>query len=317
MGKKKIAIVLMSANQLLDFAGPADVFLQANKHSDIYDVTLVSHGGTQMSGAAGIQLNCPNVLDLDSDIDTLLIAGYDGKTNYDKFHTWLETAYDNVRRVGAIGIGAATVAKLNVLHDKRPILNILNENPLLQAQPSGMAGRVSFHSRDGQLYTSGGVSSGIDLALAMVAEDCGRGVAADVARKIIFFYLSRQIYQVQFGNLLAASPMASQLKEWFTERLHEQLDVGRLAEHLNMSPRNFTRVFTSQTGISPAKFIEKCRVEAACSYLDGSGKPLEEIATSCGLGGLVSMRRLFLRHLSITPSEYRRILKLHKNENSN
>jgi transcriptional regulator GlxA family with amidase domain len=157
----------------------------------------------------------------------------------------------------------------------------------------------------------------MDLALAMVEEDCGRGVAAAIARKLIFFYLNKQAYQVQFGTLVDTSPIAVQLKEWLAERLHESLDVGRLAEKMNMSPRNFTRVFTRQTGISPAKFIEKIRVEAAQLLVDKSDEPLEQIAARCGLGGLVSMRRLFLRHLMVTPSDYRRFLKLQKYENCN
>ena len=292
MGRKKIAIVVMSGNLLIDFAGPADVFLHANKLRDMYDVVLVSPGAEPMSGAAGIQINGIGFLELGI-IDTLLITGTNTEANYEEFYAWLAVAHNSIRRIGFVNVG-----------------NTILENCGLQLD------RNFFHSRDGHLFTSGGVSSGIDLALAMVEEDCGRGVANNVASKLIFFYLSRQAYQIQFGNLVNTSALAIQLKEWLTGRLQELLDVKRLAEQLNMSPRNFTRVFTRQTGISPAKFIEKLRVEAACACLVESDKPLEAIALSCGLGGLVSMRRLFLRHLMVTPSEYRRLLKLHKYENS-
>lgn len=311
MDKKRIVIVVMSGEFLMDFAGPADVFLQVNKHRDVYDVVLVTPVAGTVIGAGGAQISCSGATDLTGNIDTLLIAGNDNELNHDQFYAWLETAYSHIRRIGAISVGSGTVARLTLLDDKRAATHTPYGAPQVKTD------RISFHSRDGNVFTSGGVSSGIDLALAMVAEDCGRGAATDIAHKLIFFYLSRQVYQVQFGNLIAASPVAAQLKEWLAGRLHEPLDVGRLAEHLNMSQRNFTRVFTRQTGISPAKYIEKIRVEAACKCLDETDKPLEEIAVHCGLGGLVSMRRLFLRHLMVTPSEYRRILKLHKNENSN
>jgi transcriptional regulator GlxA family with amidase domain len=294
MHKKKIAIVVMSADQLMDFAGPADVFRQANKRRDIYEIMLVSPNLETIDSFGGMQIHCLTLNDLDSSIDTLLIVGNDADQKFDQFFAWLSSAQRRIRRIGTIGAGTAIIEKAGLELD-----------------------RNYFHTRDGQLYTSGGVSSGIDLALAMVEEDCGRGVAADVARKLIFFYLNRQPYQVQFGNLVDTSPLANQLKEWLPQHLHETLDVGRLAEKLNMSQRNFTRVFTRQTGISPAKFIEKIRVEAARIYLDEGDQLLEEIAIRCGLGGLVSMRRLFLRHLMVTPSDYRRFLKLQKYENCN
>jgi transcriptional regulator GlxA family with amidase domain len=294
MGRKKIAIVVMPGDLLIDFAGPADVFHHANRLRDAYDVVLVSPGAAPITLSAAIQINCTRSEDLGDDVDTLLITGNGAGSGYADFFDWLSTAHHRIRRIGFVGVGTSILEKSGVPLD-----------------------RNFFHSRDGQVFTSGGVSSGIDLALAMVEEDCGRAVAAEIARKLIFFYLNRQAYQVQFGSLVDTSPVAIQLKEWLAERLHESLDVGRLAEKLNMSPRNFTRVFTKQTGIPPAKYIEKLRVEAARLYIEESDEPLEQIALRCGLGGLVSMRRLFLRHLAVTPSDYKRLLKLQKYENCN
>ena len=294
MGRKKIAIVVMSGDLLLDFAGPADVFHHANKLRDAYDVVLVSPGAAPVTCSSGIQINCSRLEDLDNDIDTLLITGNETEANFTDFFSWLATAHHRIRRIGFVGVSNSTLEKSGMLPDND-----------------------FFRSRDAQLFTSGGVSSGIDLGLAMVEEDCGRAVAAEIARKIIFFYLNRQAYQVQFGSMIDTSPVAIHLKEWLEERLHESLDVSRLAEKMNMSPRNFTRVFTRQTGISPAKYIEKVRVEAARLCIEESDMPLEQIALRCGLGGLVSMRRLFLRHLMVTPSDYKRFLKLQKYENCN
>jgi transcriptional regulator GlxA family with amidase domain len=294
MDRKKIAIAVMSGNLLMDFAGPADVFHHANKLRGIYDVVLVSPGAGPVYSSPGIEINCLRLTDLEGTIDTLLIVGNDTGSNYGEFYAWLAAAHNGIRRIGFVGVGNSILEKSGMLPD-----------------------RNFFHSRDGQLFTSGGVSSGIDLALAMVEEDCGRGVAAEIARRLIFFYLNRQAYQVQFGSLVDASPVAVQLKEWLAERLHEPLDVVRLAEKMNMSPRNFSRVFTRQTGISPAKYIEKLRVEAARLCIEESDAPLEQVALRCGLGGLVSMRRLFLRHLMVTPSDYKKLLKQQKYENCN
>lgn len=294
MGRKKIAILVMSGEVLMDFAGSAEVFNQANNLRNAYDVVLVSPGAVPINCSGGIQINCTPLRDLDNDIDTLLITGNDSKLDYTDFFAWLETAHKQIRRIGFVGVGVTVLEKSGMLPD-----------------------RDFFRTRDGQVFTSGGVSSGIDLALAMVEEDCGRGVAAEIARKLIFFYLSRQTYQVQFGSQVDSSPIAVQLKEWLADRLHETLDVGRLAEKMNMSTRNFTRVFTRQTGISPAKYIEKLRVETARACIEQGDEPLEQIALRCGLGGLVSMRRLFLRHLAVSPSDYKKFLKLQKYESCN
>jgi transcriptional regulator GlxA family with amidase domain len=293
MNKKKVAIVVMSGNVFMDFAGPADVFRHADKLRDLYDVVLVSAGAVPAAGVAGLQINGTSLPALGA-IDTLLITGNNEETDFEAFFTWLAGAQGSIRRIGVVGVGTGILEKAGLTPDKN-----------------------FFHSRDGQVFTSGGVSSGIDLALAMVEEDCGHGVAAHIARQMIFFYLNRQAYQVNFGSMVHTSPMVAVLKDWLAARLHEPLDVGRLAEKMNMSQRNFTRVFTRETGISPAKYIEKLRVEAARLYIDESELSLEEIASRCGLGGLVSMRRLFLRHLVVTPSDYRRFLKLQKYENCN
>ncbi|HEY0245286.1 MAG TPA: helix-turn-helix domain-containing protein, partial [Mucilaginibacter sp.] len=164
---------------------------------------------------------------------------------------------------------------------------------------------------DENIYTSAGVSSGIDLALALVEEDYGKDIAVKVARQLVF-YLSRPGFQSQFGNLLPvyeSANIANQLQQLLKDHLHEPLNVSRIAEHLHMSVRNLTRVFHKQTGMSPAKFVEKLRVETARKFLEDTNIPLERIAEQCGLGGLVSMRRTFLRHLMTTPSDYRRAFR--------
>jgi transcriptional regulator GlxA family with amidase domain len=148
----------------------------------------------------------------------------------------------------------------------------------------------------------------MDLSLAMVQEDCGRDIALRVARKLVI-HLKRPGNQKQFGGLLPdyelVSPLLVQIRPWLLEHLHENISVDEMAAQCHMSARNFARVFLKETKFTPAKFLEKLRVEMARNYLENSARSLEEIALKCGLGGLVSIRRVFLRHLEISPGTYR------------
>jgi len=166
-----------------------------------------------------------------------------------------------------------------------------------------------FFTHDSNIYTSGGVASGIDLALAMIEEDHGRDVALQIARKLVL-QLKRPGYQSQFSTLLAVHSMENsiggKLYSWMVRHLAEDLSAACLAQRSNMSVRNFARVFLKETGLTPAKFVEKVRVEVARRYLEDSDMSMDQIAGKCGLGGLISMRRTFMRHMSISPSDYRR-----------
>ncbi|NOW96141.1 transcriptional regulator GlxA family with amidase domain [Mucilaginibacter sp. SG564] len=255
-------------------------------------------------------------MEIKTPIDTLIVAGNDFQAlknpEYDDFFNWLSSLNENnTRRIGSVCGGAFALARAGILNGRKATTHwdlskrLKKDYPLIDVDSS------AFLTTDGHIYTSGGVTSGIDLALALVEEDHGKDIAIQVARKLVF-YLNRPGFQVQFANLLPvyeSSNIASKLQNWFMENLHEPLDVVRIANHLNMSPRNFTRVFHKQTGVPPAKFIEKLRVETARKYLEDSNMSIEGIAEKCGLGGLVSMRRTFLRHLMTTPSDYRRTFR--------
>jgi len=321
--KKKVVIVAMSGNTLLNFAGPADVFTYADKclpgSVAGYDVVIASPTAVRkkVKTSSGMEIHCQCcVSDITTPIDTLIIAGNDSAelnnpANID-FYKWLsEVTEHNIRRVASICGGVFSLAKAGLLNGRKATTHWDLSERLKKSYPLVHVDSNAFFTKDGNIYTSGGVSSGIDLALALVEEDHGKDIAITVARKLVF-YLSRPGFQTQFGNLLPvyeSSNIAEKLKNWFTEHLHEPLDLARIAGHLNMSTRNFTRVFHKQTGISPAKFIEKLRVETARKYLEDTDTSLEKIAERCGLGNLISMRRTFLRHLMTTPSDYRRAFR--------
>lgn len=322
--KKQIVIVAMTGHMLLDFAGPADVFNNANTilelkgRTDGYQVLVASpNSNKQVTNSVGIEITCKySVMEINTRIDTLLIAGSNGIQNlddpaYKEFYTWLSERNQQTRRVGSICAGAFVLAKAGLLDGKRATTHWDRSELLQKSYPQIEVDSSPFYINDGRIYTSGGVSSGIDLALALVEEDHGKDIAMQVARRLVF-YLSRPGFQVQFGNLLRAydhHSIAEKLRPWMIEHLHEPLDIVRIADHVNMSPRNFTRVFHKQTGMPPAKYVEKLRVEAARKYLEDTDISLEQIARECGLGGLVSMRRTFLRHLMVIPSDYRRAFR--------
>lgn len=318
--KKKVVIVVMTANMMLDFAGPSDVFTNADAilrnsgSDDGYEVLIAAPTADRIVKAnTGVEIHCPySAMEITSPIDTLIIAGNDFRENSADalvdFFNWLSTVHSNTRRIGSICGGAFALARVGLLDGKCATTHWELSERLKKEYPGIQVNANHFFTNDGKVYTSAGVSSGIDLSLAMVEEDFGKDIAIQIARKLVF-YLSRPGFQAQFGNLLPVyetENIAQKIQSWLRGHLHETLDVARLADHLNMSTRNFTRVFHRETGMPPAKFIEKLRVEAARKSLEDTDTPLERIAEQCGLGGLVSMRRIFLRHLSITPSDYRR-----------
>lgn len=322
--RKQVVIVAMSGNMLLDFAGPADVFTNANKCLSLtdstmgYDVLIASPTmSRKVTTSAGIEIICQQcAMEITRPIDTVIVAGNDfqtlQKTEYADFCNWLSLINDkNTRRIGSVCGGAFALAEAGLLNGKKATTHWQLSERFKKEYPLVDVNTNAFYTIDGHIYTSGGVSSGIDLALALVEEDHGKDIAIQVARRIVF-YLSRPGFQIQFANLLPvyeSSNIAGKLNAWLSENLHQPLDVIRIANHLNMSPRNFTRVFHKQTGMPPAKFIEKLRIETARKYLEDTNLSLENIAEKCGLGVLVSMRRTFLRHLMTTPSDYRRAFR--------
>lgn len=166
-----------------------------------------------------------------------------------------------------------------------------------------------IYVKDGNIYTSAGISTGMDLSLALVEEDFGRDVAVNVAR-VLVLYLKRPGNQSQFSNVLMHQTVDHEpiqnIQNWIIDHLDEELSVETLAERALMSPRNFARVFLRETGITPAKYIEKVRLETARRRLEESRLTIDEISSECGIGSADGLRRLFLRHLKTTPSDYRK-----------
>ena len=322
--RKKVVIIPMSGLTLLHFSGPVDVFTNADKCLNLsgskqgYEVVIASPTlNKHIPTLAGAELVCQqSVLEITIPIDIIIVAGNDfqelKKSEYTNFCNWLSSINEKSEsRICSVCGGAFVLAEAGLLNGKKATTHWQRSEQLKKEYPLVEVNANPFYTADGKIYTSGGVSSGIDLALALVEEDHGKEIAIQVARRLVF-YLSRPGFQAQFGNQLPvyeSNNIAQKLYGWLHENVAQPLDVVRIAKHLNMSPRNFTRVFHKQTGIPPAKFIEKLRVEMARKYLEDTDVSIENIAIKCGLSNLVSMRRTFLRHLMVTPSDYRRAFR--------
>jgi len=322
--RKQVVIVTISGSMLVLFAGPADVFSNTNKIlgelgiAGGYDVVVAAAtADKKMDTGTGMSIVCQHVaMDFKTSIDTLIIAGTDTREESQSalkdFYNWLSGRNErNTRRIASVCGGAFSLAKAGILNGKKATTHWQIAEKLNREYPAVTVNSDLMYTKDGNVYTSAGGSSGIDLSLAMVEEDYGRDIAGRVAKRIVF-YLNRPGCQAQFGNLLPAyapQHIAQKTQTWLSGHLHEKLDINQVADHLHMSTRNFTRVFSRETGMPPAKFIERLRVETARKYLEDTDISIERIAELCGLGGLVTMRRTFIRHLMTTPSDYRRAFR--------
>ncbi|WP_143309029.1 GlxA family transcriptional regulator [Chitinophaga vietnamensis] len=313
--KKLIVIVSLPGTRLLTLAGPSDVFGLAATYSNNEEYEVMIAAATvsrQVHTNSGIDLLTPaSVHEIRKKIDTLIIIGYnlpEESEDYKKFYQWLQRRAPQIRRIGSVCVSTFVLAKAGLLHNKRATTHWERYEQLQSMYPDIQVDTTPFFIKDGNIYTSGGVTSGIDLALAMVEEDLGRELALRVARKMVV-HLKRPGNQSQFGALLPDyelnSHLLRKLRPWIMDHIDEDLRVEQMADYMNMSARNFARVFLKDTGLTPAKFIEKLRLELARNYLENSDLNIEQIAVKCGLGGLVSMRRVFLRHLEVSPSTYR------------
>ena len=320
--KKKLVVVIpMPGIFLLDIAGPCDVFMAAERalgenpgnRQAGYEILLASPVDTKkIVTKSGIEIDCAVLVsEIKRPIDTLIVAGFARmqlKSGH-PFFQWLRHINPKVRRIGSVCIGTYALAEAGILDGKQATTHWEFSQDFQLRYPAVKVDTNPFYTRDCNVYTSGGVASGIDLALALVEEDYGRELALNAARKLVL-PLRRTGYQSQFSTLLQVhsleNSIAGKLHPWLIRHLAEELSVVRLAEQSNMSVRNFTRVFLKQTGLTPAKFVEKLRIEIARKYLEDSDLTMDEIAMKCGLGGLVSMRRTFMRDMMVSPSDYRR-----------
>lgn len=305
---RKIVITGAPPVQVLDVAGPLEVFSNVTG----YDVAVVTtDGSTELETNRGIKLGgaVPHE-SISGSIDTLVVAGGLGAESghYDDAYLgWISDAARRSRRVASICTGAFVLAAANLLDGKRVVTHwkfcdrLAREHPRLKVLPN------PIFLRDGQIYTSAGITSGIDLSLALVEEDHGHEAALAVARQMVMF-LVRPGGQAQYSHMLSRQSTTfeplRELQVYTLENLQGDLSVEALANRIGMSPRHFSRVCLREMKMTPGEFVNRLRVEAAQQMIDISSKGLKEIAHACGFGSADSMRRMFQKFLGITAAEY-------------
>ena len=311
-----IDVLTYPAVQLLDVTGPVQVFASA---SDIvaqaggarpYRLRVVAQGGEGVTASAGVALTAGPLTPHSEAIDTLIVAGGEGAEAAAEnpiLIEWVRQRAARARRVASVCTGAFLLAAAGMLDGRRAATHWMYCTRLAQRYPAVRVEPDPIFVRDGSVWTSAGVTAGIDLALALVEEDLGHSVALAVARYLVLF-LKRPGGQAQFSAALAlqaAEDKFGALHEWINDHLADDLSLSALADQAGMSERSFSRHYAETTGQTPARAIERLRVEAARRLLLESRLPIKRIAQRCGFGSEETLRRSFLRLLEVTPQDYR------------
>jgi transcriptional regulator GlxA family with amidase domain len=313
---RRVFIVAVPPVRTLDLFGPVEVFGDANRMhggAPAYEVKIISSGPERIvQSHMGTALKTDQTFqECDSPADTLLVAGFDNRQGIrfeHDFLNWLRGQSGKSRRFGSVCTGAVVLAAAGLLNGRRATTHWNWCDELARNYPLVTVDRNPIYVRDGNCYTSAGVTAGIDLALALVEEDLGRPIALKVAQLIVVF-LRRAGGQSQFSTTLEAQARESRpigdLLAWLPDNLRRDLTVDNLARRAAMSPRNFARSFQQQFGKTPARHIEDLRLENARLQLESTALSLEEVADTSGFGSAETLRRAFKRRLGVTPGQYR------------
>ncbi len=318
MPERHVVIVAFDGVQPIDAVGPHEVFAGAGRAAASlgkaggYRVTLASARGGDVRAESGLVLGTEALPEDDEPIDTLVLAGGSGANAAaadERLLAWIRRTAPRCRRVATVCSGTFIGAAAGLLEGRRVTTHWARAQELREAHPGLTVDPDPIYIRDGTVWTSAGVTAGMDLSLALVQDDLGVEVAQTVARWLVMF-LHRPGGQTQF-----ASPVWVPRAERTTVRVVQDLveaapggdhRLPNLAAAAAMSVRHFTRVFTAEVGESPSRFVERTRVEAARRELETTADTLDVVASRCGLGSAETLRRVFQRHLGVAPDAYRR-----------
>lgn len=313
--KRRVEIVAFPHLQLLDVAGPLQVFASANEAAlksgrPLPYVIDVVAAKTPVTTSAGLDLIAQRLPSLRTPLDTLIVAGGDSvhaACEDRKLVQWLVARAGSARRVASVCTGAFLLGAAGLLAGKRAVTHWADCDRLARSYPDTRVDMNAIFVRDGSLWTSAGVTAGIDLALAMIEDDVGHAIATAVARELVVF-LKRPGGQAQFSAVLTFQERDREfdrLHGWMAGHLAEDLSVPALAGRMGMSEHSLLRHYRASIGVTPARAVEKMRVEAACQLLATTRDPVKRIARRCGFGSEETMRRSFLRQIAIAPHDYR------------
>jgi transcriptional regulator GlxA family with amidase domain len=314
----RVAFVVYPGFELLDMSGPVAVFdgtnhvLAQSGKAPFYIVDVISTEGGLIRSSSGVTVQSSARNALDSRPDTLLVMGAQQEELMLEIaerglRAWLPKIANKVPRFGSVCSGAFVLASLGLL-DGRCVATHWNAcAPLAKAYPRVKVDSDSLYVVDGNLWTSAGVSTGIDMALAMVTRDLDSAMASEVARGLVL-YARRAGYQSQFSPLLQAQTKAdnpfAELIAWLMSNLHAPLDVSALAARAGLSERTFHRRFVAATGETPARFVESARLDAARMLLSRGATP-KSVAARVGLAPAARFTEAFERRFGVTPRLFR------------
>ena len=312
---RRIVILAFPGVQPLDVIGPAEVFAGADAISGggSYRVEVVAKSPDPIAvPSAGYSL-LPKLTTARcrGPIDSLIVAGGVGVRTAEQdveLIRWIRSAARRARRVTSVCSGSFLLARAGLLRGRTVTTHWASADELARRHPELVVDPNPIFVRDGDVWTSAGVTSGMDLSLALVEEDLGREIAVEIARWLVLF-LQRPGGQAQFSShlstQLAERRPLRELQCWIADNLDGDLRVEALAERAAMSPRNFARFFSREIGMTPAAYVEELRVERARQLLEDSGDPIDLISARCGFGTPETMRRAFGRRVGVAPAQYR------------
>ena len=319
---RRIGFLIYPGCEILDLCGPFDAFYYANlwllrfgrTNEPGYQCDIIAATPGPVRTKCGIEIPATHgYSDIRDGLDTLVVAGGEDAEQACKdpfLVEWVRSMAPRVRRVASICTGAFILAAAGLLNHRRVTTHWMYSECLATAYPSIQVDSSLIFARDGNIYSSGGITAGIDLAMALVEEDLGREIPLAIARMMVVFP-RRPGGQSQFSayvNFLEegkSRPDIGELQAWILGHPEDDLSVGTLADRMGMSPRNFARLFRSETGGTPAQFAERARADAARRKLEQTVLPVETIAQECGFGNPERMRRTFQRLFVVSPQDYR------------
>ena len=307
----RIGFLLFDDFQILDAAGPLAAFeIAARYRPGAYAIEIFAKASGAVASSSGATMYA-RAFDPEEALDTLIVVGGDGAyaaARDENLLALIRAAAARAPRIASVCSGAFLLAEAGLLDGRRATTHWQRGPQFARAYPKVRLEPDRIYVRDGPIWTSAGITAGIDLALAMIAQDLGEEVARQTARQLVV-YRQRSGGQSQFSALVEMERpdgRFSALLGWARERLGQPLGVERLAEQAAMSPRHFSRAFTHEIGVSPARAIERLRVEAARALVEGAAEPVERVAERVGFGDPERMRRAFLRAFGHPPRAMRR-----------
>jgi transcriptional regulator GlxA family with amidase domain len=313
-----VALLVFNGALALDVSGPAEVFATANRlssNADEYEMRVISKDGGMIVTASGIPFLTEKASAL-GEVDTFIISGglrIGAVARDPEIAALVRRAAAECRRICSVCTGAFVLAEAGILEGRRAVTHWEVGEEFRARYPGVKLDLDPIYIRDGNVWTSAGVTAGIDLALALIEDDLGRSMAVDIAKQLVVF-LQRPGGQAQFSATLSAQTKAAgresaerfrKLHSWMAENIAHDLSVPTLAAQVAMAPRSFARTYAEAMGVTPAKAVEDLRLEAAKRHLEAGEASLKVVAVQCGFGNEERLRRSFSRRYGVAPSAYR------------